>query len=319
MNLLEPTPDFPNQQADLVFSFCAVPKRETGKADLIFSGRNSGLYKSQDGGHTWEYALQSLNLTGPLPVSAVAVSPVFDHDGLVLAGAPGGLLHSTDAGQNWKALVFPNPPPTISSLVFSPDFEKDETVFAGSMEDGVFVSHDGGERWVAWNFGLLDLNILGLATSPAYAEDETIFAAVETGIFRSTNGGRAWREVELPFGYEAVLSLALSPAYASDRTLFAGTENHGLWVTHDAGETWQRLGEDLIEDPVNSLQVVAGTIFAFTSSAIWNYTDQGKTWTNLMPEAQPDFEITAALAVEGASGLAVIAGRMDGTIDVIYL
>ena len=319
MNQPESTFELPGQDADLVYSFCAADGFIPGKTGMVFSARGSGLYKSQDGGHSWEYALENLSLTNPLPVTSVALSPAFNHDGLVLAGAPGGLFHSTDAGQNWKALVFPNPPPTVSALTFSPNFENDETVFAGTMEDGVFISRDGGERWVAWNFGLLDLNVLSLAISPAFAADETIFAAVETGIFRSTNGGRAWREVELPFGYDAVLSLVVSPDFTADGTLYAGTEAQGLWVTHDAAETWQRLGEDQIEDPVNSIQFSGKELFAFTSTALWHSADGGRTWTDRMPQDFSGIELSAALAPASAPASAVIAGLVDGTIDTISL
>jgi photosystem II stability/assembly factor-like uncharacterized protein len=320
MNQPEPTFDeLPNQDADLVYAFSAAANFLPGKSGAVFAARSSGLYRSQDGGLSWEYALDNLSLTETLPVTAVALSPAFSHDGLVLAGAPGGLFHSTDTGQNWKALIFPNPPPTVSALAFSPNFEKDETVFAGTMEDGVFISQNGGERWVAWNFGLLDLNVMSLAISPAFQEDETIFTGTETGIFRSTNGGRAWREVDLPFGYEAVLSLAISTGFATDGTLYAGTEGQGLWVTRDAGETWQRLGESQIEDPVNSVQISGRDVFAFTSTAVWHSTDGGETWTDRMPEDLAGIELSAALAPSTPSAAAIIAGLMDGSIETIQL
>lgn len=319
MSQQEPPSELPDQETDLVYSFCAAPDVVPSKAGIVFSAQNSGLYKSEDGGRTWQYALQKLELVEPLPVTAVAMSPVFQHDNLVLAGAPGGLFHSTDAGQNWKALVFPNPPPTISSLVFSPNFENDETVFAGSMEDGVFISRDGGERWAAWNFGLLDLNIMALAISPSFAEDETIFAAVETGIFRSTNGGRAWREIELPFGYEPVLSLAISPNFAADGTLLAGTETDGLWITRDAGGSWEQIGKDVIDSPVNFLQTFGNKIFVFSSSAIWYSADSGKSWVKQFPPEDQDMEISAALAIYSTQLPSLVIGQMDGEIHIVHL
>lgn len=319
MNQTESNFELPDQDADLVYAFAAVPGFKPGKAGIVFSARGTGLYKSQDGGLTWEFALENLELSEPLPATTVAVSPAFHHDRLVLAGAPGGLFHSSDEGANWKALVFPNPPPTVSSLAFSPNFETDETVFAGTMEDGVFVSRDGGKSWAAWNFGLLDLNVMGLAISPDFQTDETILAAVETGIFRSTNGGRAWREIELPFGYEAVLSLAFSPNYANDGTLYAGTESHGVWVSRDSAESWQPLGEGLIDEPVNALQLCGKDLFAFTSSCLWHSADGGDTWTNRLPPEREGSEISAVLAPDASPVTAILAGMMDGTIQTIDL
>ncbi len=319
MNQPEPSYELSGQDADLVYAFCADADFIAGKSGIAFAARSSGLYRSLDGGRTWEYSLENLRLTETLPATAVALSPAIARDGRVLAGAPGGLFYSSDSGQTWKALIFPNPPPTISAIAFSPTFEVDETVFAGTMEDGVFISRDGGERWVAWNFGLLDLNVMCLAISPAFAEDETIFCGTETGIFRSTNGGRAWREVDLPFGYEAVLGLAISPNFASDGVLYAGTEGQGLWVTRNAGETWQRLGENQIEDPVNSVQLTKAGLFAFTSTSVWHSGDDGATWADRLPGELADLEISAALAPLAPPADVILTGLMNGEIQAVRL
>ncbi len=309
-----------NTTEDLVYSFVAAPGCMPGKSGLVFSARGSGLYRSQDGGRTWQYVLDDLGLTERLPVTAVALAPDLDQQGLVLAGAPGGIFHSNDAGQTWKALVFPPPPPTITALAISPNYAQDETVFAGTMEDGVFISQNGGERWVAWNFGLLDLNVMCLAISPDFASDETVFAGTESGLFRSTNGGRAWREVELPFGYEAVLSLAISPVFTADQTLYAGTETQGLWASTDAGTTWRRLGETLIDEPVNALYLSADGILAVTGSALWHSHDDGATWTDRLPTTLAGQEISALLAPAGhAPGAPVLVGLMDGSVETAVL
>jgi len=305
---------------DLVYSFTAGPGCLPGQSGLVFSARGSGLYRSDDGGQTWQDALTELGLSEPLPVISLALAPNFDQIGLVLAGAPGGIFPSTDAGQTWKALVFPPPPPTVSALAVSPAFAQDETVFAGTMEDGVFISQNGGERWVAWNFGLLDLNVMCLAISPDFASDEIVFAGTESGLFRSANGGRAWREIELPFGYEAVLSLAISPDFANDGALYAGTEGQGLWASADAGETWRRLGEALIEDPVNGLYLAGGQILAVTSESLWHSTDGGRTWTDRMPDDYAGQEISALLAPAGLqAGAPVLVGLIDGSVSAAAL
>jgi photosystem II stability/assembly factor-like uncharacterized protein len=305
---------------DLVYSFSAAPGCIPGQQGLVFSARGSGLYQSADGGSTWQFSLGELGLSDAVPVTCVVISPDFDHEGIVIAGAPGGIFRSTDGGKSWSALVFGAPPPTVTALAISPTFAEDHTVFAGTMEDGVFISRDGGKRWVAWNFGMLDLNVMCLAISPAFSADETVFAGTESGLFRSTNGGRAWREFELPFGFEALLCLAISPDFVTDGTLYAGTEGQGLWVTHDEGETWQRLGEDLIEDPVNALQIAGDTILCITSTGLWHSTDRGVTWTNRMPDEYADQELSAALASEGLQpGLPVLAGFIDGGVEIISL
>ncbi len=309
------------ESADLVYSFALAPGFVPGQSGVGFAGCGSGLKRSADGGRTWKDALAELNLSEPLPVTSLAVSPDFDgKDGRVIGGAPGGVFTSTD-GLAWKAVLLPSPPPTVTTLAISPNFAQDATLFAGTMEDGVFVSQERGERWVAWNFGLLDLNVMCLSISPSFSTDETIFAGTETGIFRSTNGGRAWREIEPPFGYEAVLSLALSPRYAEDHTLYAGTESKGLWVSTDDGDTWRRLAEDNIEDPLNAILLNENDgLLAVTSTALWHSRDSGATWENRLHPEFADREVSAVIAPQGfASGARVLAGFTDGNVETVTL
>jgi photosystem II stability/assembly factor-like uncharacterized protein len=319
MSQNQPVPENETNE-DIVYAFAAAPGFQPGERGLVFAARSSGVYRSEDGGQTWRYDLEDLGLSEPLPVTCIALSPHFERDGHLFAGAPGGIFRSTDQGQTWRALVFPSPPPTVTALAVSPGFEQDEMVFAGTMEDGVFRSTDGGQRWVSWNFGLLDLNVMCLAVSPNFAEDETLFAGTESGIFRSTNGGRAWREVDAPFGFEAVLCLGLSPNFARDGLLYAGTETQGLWGSWDAGETWRRLGEQELIDPVNALHTDGPTVTAVTSIGLWHSTDGGSTWTNRLPEWLSEREIAAALAPNGAApGSAVLAGFIDGGVAPVQI
>jgi photosystem II stability/assembly factor-like uncharacterized protein len=327
MSFEQPAPDhedtfIPNEgeNGDLVYSFTTAPGFIPGEKGLVFAARGSGLYRSDDGGQTWQDALENVGLTEPLPITCAVLSPIFDQDGHAFAGAPGGIFRTTDGGGTWSALVFPSPPPTISTLAISPTFANDGTIFAGTMEDGVFISQDGGERWVAWNFGLLDLNVMCLAISPEFPHDETVFAGTETGILRSTNGGRAWREVDLPFGFEAVLSLAISPDFSANSTIYAGTETQGLWRSTDGGETWHRLAEDQLVDPINGIQLVGGQVLAITSAALWQSADEGTSWQDRLSGRDLSEEISALTAPQGTEpGSRILAGFIDGSVKAVSL
>ncbi|HUW14652.1 MAG TPA: hypothetical protein VM537_33335, partial [Anaerolineae bacterium] len=224
-------------------------------------------------------------------------------------------------GTTWEVVLLPTPPPQVTSLALSPDYARDGTVLAGTLDDGVFRSDDRGRSWVAWNFGLLDLNTLALAISPDFGKDETLFAAVESGIFRSTNGGRAWREVPFPVELAPVLSLALSPAYATDGTLFAGTEAHGLFVTRDRGQTWDRLGEAMIGGAVNGLAVTPGAdnslhIVAGLGQVVFLSRDGGQNWQDCQLTAEGEVGFTTLAAPGGlGQGALVLVGRTDGEVQ----
>ena len=234
---------------DVVYALAASPQFD--RDGVCFAGRASGLYRSADGGASWQPAYATLNLSEDVSTPAVVVSPDFASDRAVFAGVTGAILRSHDGGGSWFLTLLPSPPPVVSCLVASPDYERDGVLFAGTMEDGVFRSSEFlGERWVRWNFGLLDLHVLVLALSPDFAHDEILFAGVESGIFRSTNGGRAWREVLFPTDLAPVISLAISPDFKRDGLLLAGTEAHGLHVSYDRGRTWAALGEGVLGEAI---------------------------------------------------------------------
>lgn len=292
---------------DITYALAASPNFT--QDGICFAARGSGLYRSDDGGNTWHFAYDALNLEAPLATTAVAVSPSFESDQSVFAGVPGGILRSVDGGQSWHIATLPSPPPVVSALVVSPNFVDDGTLLAGTLEDGVFRSADRGSHWSAWNFGLLDLNTLALAISPDFANDETLFVGTESGIFRSTNGGRAWREVNFPPEFAPVLSLALSPNYAHDGTLFAGTESCGLLHSDDRGRTWTRLGEDAVTGAVNSIVLspefpVKTDVLVMLSEAVLVSRDGGQSWSDWK----------AGLAIEeGLASVAAPQGLDPGT------
>ena len=116
-----------------------------------------------------------------LATPAVAVSPAFLSDRTVFAGVNGAILRSLDGGATWQYAALRTPPPVVTCLAVSPNYEEDGIAFAGALQDGVFRTADRGGRWASWNFGLIDLGVLCLALSPAFGRDDTLFAGTETG------------------------------------------------------------------------------------------------------------------------------------------
>lgn len=198
---------------------------------VMYAAKMSGLYASKDTAKTWQSVLAEHD--------ASTITSVLGVSGQLFAASVGGIFKSTDA-KNWQVVPFRVPAPTLSALSASLDFEKDKTVFAASLEDGVFRSVNAGKTWEAWNMGLFDLHVFALALN----DENHVYAGSETGLYKSSNAARSWEVVAAPFEPDAVLSLL-----SLGNTLYVGTENNGLYSLTDS--SWEKL--ELPSGAVNSL------------------------------------------------------------------
>ncbi len=287
-----------------------------------FAASISGLIRSNDDGHTWQDAYASLNPQKPITTIAIAGSPTFASDRYVLSGTIDGVLVSHDAGVTWSAIQLPAPPPAISSFAFSPNFDEDGTVFAGTLKDGVYRSTDRGQRWDVWNFGLTDLQVLDLAVSPDFANDQTLFAAAESGVYRSTNGGRSWNDVPFNPDLAPVISLTISPSYSADNTILAGTEACGLHGSTDRGQSWTPLGDGYLEGAVNAIMFSAEPtdhprILVLAENRVVASSDGGTSWSEILLEPPPLASIASMVPIRSdREDVELLLGLMDGTTTI---
>src|SRR5262245_37602039 len=99
---------------DVVYALAASP--DFARDKLCFAARQSGLWRSDDGGKQWQLVSIPPGNPTPLPTSAVVVSPNFQVDATVFAGVPGAVMRSTDAGNSWTVVALASPPPFVAAL-----------------------------------------------------------------------------------------------------------------------------------------------------------------------------------------------------------
>lgn len=202
----------------------------------IFDGyprqESSWFLRSLTNGVTWE--ILPLPITGA-PVNMV-VAPTYPSPTTVYACIASSLYRSDDAGESWS-LIAPILPFLCDAIDISPDFQYDQTIYAGGYEFGVFRSVDGGASWSR----LMELRtpFYGIDFSPTYVQDRTIFINASGGIYRSQDGGQYWDSIGM-----VGMVLAVSPNFAADGTLFAGNKHSTageLYRSRNRGDTWEEL------------------------------------------------------------------------------
>lgn len=248
--------DIADSDPDIVY----VGTGSDGIRSNVIIGR--GLYKSTDGGETWEF--KGLRNTGQ--IGAVVVHPTNPQVVWVAAlGSPfgnnpeRGIYQTVDGGETWHQKLFvsektggidlelhPTDPNTIYASMWRAE-RKPWTIISGDdgSEDGIYVSRDGGDTWEMKTEGL-PRHLIGkvdFAVTPA--DPSRVYALVETtpdqeGLYRSNDEGETWHLVsnyrplmDRPFYYTNVDVDPVDP----DRIYVNCT---GFYVSDDGGLTWER-------------------------------------------------------------------------------
>jgi len=233
---------------------------------------NAGAYSKSADGSAWQTNNRGLPMKR---LGAIAYSPDYARDRVVLTGTFGSLMRSVDGGASWKKVAvkykvaerahtecnrWAKPAPRIFrfrfplGFAFSPTYAKDRTVFAAYHPEGLIRSVDGGASFSKIWHGCGD-PVVAVVTSPDFHADRTLFALVRRlmvlrrddaspndGIYRSRDAGRSWQRVSEGLASHQE-NLAISPQFGRDRTVYA-SGYHGLWRSQDAGQTWQPLKID---------------------------------------------------------------------------
>jgi len=202
----------------------------------------NGIYRSLDGGTTWEQKNEGLPLFGGYlnPVLAVAIDP--NDDGTVWAGTQygGGILRTTDGGEHWQSsgLADEN---FVEAISVMPGNSSEILVGAGFWSGNIYKSIDGG---TTWEKKLSDIGFVKcLVRDPR--DSSVVYAGSEGfGVLRSIDGGETWQDYSGAIFYPLVYSLALSNE--DQPLLLAGSYGAGVYATHpSSGKTPLRVRRKL--------------------------------------------------------------------------
>ena len=223
-------------------------------------GPNSmrGLYRSADGGKTWQRILSRNDSTGAVDVVLDPTNARVIYASLWQAqrtpwdfssgGAGSGLFKSTDGGDTWTELTRKKGMPAgiIGRIDMAVSPVNPERVWAvvEAKEGGVFRSDDGGDTWEktsddheirqrAWYFS-------NIYADPASAD---VVYTLNTSLLKSVDGGATFKPLDAPHGDHHALWIDPTNAQrminGNDGGATVTTNGGGSWTTQDNQPTAQ--------------------------------------------------------------------------------
>lgn len=216
------------------------------------AGGDRGLYKTIDGGKTWNRILEIDEHTG---VNEFVVDPT-DHDNIVVStyqrrrhvwvlinGGPGSGIHrTTDGGASWSEVkaglpskddmgriglaMAPSQPKTLYAIIEASDAER-----------GTYRSDNFGVSWVKQSGHI--------TTSPQYYNEivvdpndpDTLFS-LDTFTSVSRDAGKSWSRLSAQYRHVDDHALWINPNNSAH--MYIGGDG-GIYETYDGGQKWRHI------------------------------------------------------------------------------
>ena len=257
---------------------------EVANARSSYSG--NGVYKSNDGGKTWQH----MGLPDSHHIAKIIVHPT-DPD-IVYVAAMGhlysfnemrGVFKTTDGGKTWDKALYINEKVGVIDLVmnrkdpgilYAAAYEKYRYPWhfeAGGPESGIYKTVDGGSNWTRLTEGLPTGKIGRIGLDIYQKNPEILYAVVENANMRP------------PF--EEEVEMYRRRGMEPEEQMIGGE----VYRTEDGGMTWQKMND--LEDNVGGKAAYSFNIIRIdpendmnifvTSICLANSTDGGQIWHDI--------------------------------------
>lgn len=211
-----------------------------------------GVYRTKDGGASWERVLYINHNTGAIQVEFDPTNPeilfadLWEHregpwENASFSGTNSGLHKSTDGGTTWRKLTvgLPTAAQGLGRIGFGISNSNPKRMFAtvdAREQGGVYRSDDAGESWKlvsterrVWGRGS------DFAEIRVHPKNPDVVYAANTASYRSTDGGITWTSFKGAPGGDDYHRIWINPLQP-DIMIFAADQ--GATITVNGGKTW---------------------------------------------------------------------------------
>ena len=257
-----------------------------------------GVYKTTDGGETWQH----LGLKDSERIARIVIDPA--RSDTVFVAATGhlwdahperGVYRTRDGGKTWQKVLFvddqtgcadiamdPSDPRTLYAAMWQ--FRRTPWSFnSGGPGSGLYKSTDGGDTWQRLTRGLPEGPLGRIAVSVSPADPARVYAFVEaknSAMYRSDDRGQTWTMMSSAAGVTSrpfYFAYVIADPRDADRVYKPGTN---LYVSDDGAKTFSLIGQGVHSDyhalwinPADPDEVIVGT-----DGGVYTSEDRGNTW-----------------------------------------
>jgi hypothetical protein len=207
------------------------------------SASTTGIFRSVD----------AIHLLPEGPATAVAeIGPR-----TIVAGLPGRMAVSHDAGTSWLAGHLP-----LADSIVSAIHAIGQVIVVGTLEDGVLRSLDRGQTWVRSTIGVVDHRVV------AFGQDspDRLVALTESGPMYSTDTGRSWHDGAWP-GHAHCVAMASGPEWK------AIADEEGTICWSDDASQWSVIAT--CDGIVDMYQISGNRLLVVTNDRLLGMDNQG--------------------------------------------
>ncbi len=284
-----------------------------------------GIYKTTDGGESWEQLPNPPRLPSTLMNSylwrqgwydnVVSVNP-HDSRNIYLGGVE--MVRSFDGGQTWEQFAYGYPQfgePVVHADHHAIGFHPtDENTIFDCNDGGIYKTTDGGDTWTTLNNGLEITQFYGGAVS---YDDDTFQGGTQDNGHLDYSEGTSWTEIFGGDGGYAAIDGG-NPKVSYEEYIYLQ-----LHKTTDGGQNWTAADNGL-DDASNNLHCLFIAPFSMNpdnsdvliagSDKVWLTVNGAELWTASSEILSDNNKISAVSVYNAEAPYLGFAGTTDGKI-----
>jgi photosystem II stability/assembly factor-like uncharacterized protein len=284
----------------------SLPQRWQWTFPIVFSPKDPGMlftcsqhvWRTTNDGQSWEQISPDLTYADPETL-----------------GPTGGEITKDMNGPEIYATVF----------ALAPSHHDINTIWAGSDDGKIHITRDGGKKWIDITPKDLPKHSVVAIIDESKHQPGTAYVAAfryqvddrQPYVFRTRDYGKTWTKIVSGIR-DGHFARAVREDHVRPGLLFLGTE-HGVYVSFNAGDTWQPLQLNLPDTPVRDLVVKDNDVVLGTHGRGFWILDDIQPLRQLTPELMKQQAILfqpgdAIRGVYDATFQYYLAHKMDSVV-----